>query len=81
MKALSSWVIVIAAAPVLMTNAVADDIGNVRAERQFTYSWQFVADDAMRPRGGTTKGPSVQLDRSPNAAWQRRRAGHLSAKR
>ena len=79
MKVLSSWVIVIGAASVLMTNAVADDTGNARVERQFTFSWQFSDDDTMRPRGGITKGPSVQLDRSPNVAWQALREPGLSS--
>lgn len=80
MKALSAWVIVIGVVPVLMTNAAADDLGDTRAERQFTYSWQFVDEDAMRPRGGTTQGPSVQLDHSPNAAWQALREPGLSSR-
>jgi len=37
---------------------------------QFTFSWQFAPDDAMRPRGGTTKGTPITLAKEPSAAWR-----------
>lgn len=37
--------------------------------RQFTFSWQFEASDAMRPRGGTTKGAPLTLATRPSAEW------------
>ena len=30
--------------------------------RQYTFSWMFAESDSMKPRGGTTSGPEVQLD-------------------
>jgi len=47
----------------------ADEPGDERPARQFTFSWQFLPDDAMRPRGGTSRGPAVQLATAPSAAW------------
>jgi hypothetical protein len=42
-----------------------------RAEpRQYTFSWPFESDSAMRPRGGTTRGPAVELAPAPSAAWR-----------
>lgn len=38
--------------------------------RQYTYSWQFSADDEMAPRGGTTRGPALTLVEGPTAAWK-----------
>ncbi|MEM8682936.1 MAG: DUF6607 family protein [Pseudomonadota bacterium] len=38
-------------------------------KRLYTYSWQFLEGDSMAPRGGTTKGPAVTLDESPNERW------------
>jgi hypothetical protein len=37
--------------------------------RQYTYAWPFTDADDMRPRGGTTKGPDVTLDKEPGEAW------------
>ena len=37
---------------------------------QFTFSWQFGADDSLRPRGGTTKGAPITLAKEPGAAWR-----------
>lgn len=38
--------------------------------RQFTFSWPYATGDAMAPRGGTSKGPPVELERSPSPEWQ-----------
>jgi hypothetical protein len=50
-----------------------------QASRQYTYAWPFSDDDEMRPRGGTTKGPDVVLDRKPGAAWQELQEPDISA--
>ena len=42
--------------------------------RQFTFSWPFVADGDMRPRGGTSRGAPVVLDHSESPAWRALRA-------
>ena len=45
--------------------------GAAHAEpRQFTFSWQFEEDDALRPRGGTTRGAPLTLATEPSAAWR-----------
>lgn len=38
-------------------------------EQQFTFSWQFIENCDMRPRGGTTKGSAVTLDPAPHPGW------------
>ena len=40
-------------------------------KKQFTFSWQFQDSDAMRPRGGTTKGSTVELSNESNSAWRK----------
>jgi hypothetical protein len=45
---------------------------------QFTFAWPFRDGDAMRPRGGTTQGPEVQLATEPSAEWRRLREPGLS---
>jgi len=45
--------------------------GHAHAEpRQFTFSWPFEEGDAMRPRGGTTRGAALTLATEPSAAWR-----------
>ncbi len=38
--------------------------------RQFTFAWPFREGDGVAPRGGTTKGPPVELAREPSPAWR-----------
>ena len=33
-------------------------------QRQYTFTWKFEKDGRLAPRGGTTRGPAVELDRS-----------------
>ncbi|MDX1561604.1 MAG: DUF6607 family protein, partial [Gammaproteobacteria bacterium] len=44
----------------------------------YTFSWPYAVDGSLRPRGGTTRGPSVTLQRTPSDAWQRLHAPGLS---
>jgi hypothetical protein len=46
--------------------------------RQYTYAWPFTEADDMRPRGGTTKGAEVVLDKEPGDAWGALREPGLS---
>ena len=38
-------------------------------QRQYTFAWQFLERGKMRPRGGTTTGPSVELDLTTSSAF------------
>lgn len=38
--------------------------------RQFTFSWPFEEGDALRPRGGTTRGAPLTLATEPSDAWR-----------
>ena len=40
-----------------------------KEKKQFTFSWQFQDTDAMRPRGGTTKGSTVELSNKSKSAF------------
>lgn len=53
------------AAPLVAQEARADDDG-----RRYTFSWPFTEDDAMRPRGGTTSGPPVDLLDGASEEWE-----------
>src|ERR1043165_1242029 len=44
---------------------------------RYTCSWPLDG-SGLLPRGGTTKGPAVTLDKSPAAAWQRLQEKNLS---
>ena len=39
------------------------------AHRQYTFSWMFIESGTMKPRGGTTSGPEVQLDTRASGAF------------
>ena len=41
--------------------------------KQFTFSWQFLEDDSMQPRGGITKGKAVELAPRSYKDWQEQR--------
>ena len=50
---------------------LASHVPAVHAEpRQFTFSWQFEDGDALRPRGGTTRGAALTLATEPSDAWR-----------
>jgi hypothetical protein len=49
--------------------AEADESDSSASARRYTFSWPYAAGSEMRPRGGTTRGPAVQLRESPTAAW------------
>lgn len=72
----------VTAAFCLLAGAVpvtADEPVDVSAgKRQYTWSWQFTDDGAMRPRGGTTKGPPVRLVTEPTGDWKKLREPGLS---
>ena len=48
--------------------------------RQYTFSWMFAESGTMKPRGGTTLGPEVQLDRRTSEAFSNLQALNLDAK-
>jgi hypothetical protein len=45
---------------------------------RYTFSWPLDGAN-LKPRGGTSKGPPVVLDREPSAAWQALQAASLSS--
>lgn len=47
--------------------------------RQYTFAWPFAEKSAMRPRGGTTTGPAVELFDGVSPAWEALREPGLSA--
>jgi hypothetical protein len=46
---------------------------------RYTFSWQIGQENAPAPRGGTTRGPAIELDDQPSAAWHALQEPHLSA--
>ncbi|MFW6092674.1 MAG: DUF6607 family protein [Pseudomonadota bacterium] len=38
--------------------------------RRYTFSWPFQPDDRMQPRGGTTRGPDVELAQGSGERWR-----------
>jgi hypothetical protein len=64
-------ILLYAAGPVLgLTVLAVMAAGNEPESRQYTFAWPFAESGEMRPRGGTTEGPEVTLDREPGEAWR-----------
>ena len=65
-SAKSFWLIVLTAG--VLTGTVAAR-GAAVGKHQFTYAWPFAPTDSMKPRGGTTQGANVTLQREPDKLW------------
>lgn len=63
-----------------MASSHADEYSGKQAgaATRYTFSWPLDA-NAVAPRGGTTKGPPVTLDREPSKQWNELRAEGISA--
>jgi len=46
---------------------------------RYTFSWQLGQANAPAPRGGTTRGPAIELDTEPSPAWRALQEPHLTA--
>ncbi len=57
--------VLLAALALTFCPAQAED----NAPRQYTFAWQFLPQDSMAPRGGTTRGAAVDLVQAPGPAW------------
>jgi len=64
----------------LCCSAVAadDSAKNSSGAARYTFSWPLDG-DALKPRGGTTKGAPINLDKGPSKEWQALQASGLSA--
>ena len=49
-----------------------------RPPEPYVFAWPFVSPEAMKPRGGTSRGAEVELALEPSQAWQRLREPDLS---
>lgn len=75
-----SKAITVIAAMLCMTCANADEYAGKQtggAASRYTFSWPLDA-NTIAPRGGTTQGPPVTLDREPSNEWKQLRATGLS---
>ena len=52
---------------------------NLDTARQYTFSWLFSESSEMKPRGGTTTGQTIALDKSLNKRWTALQEPGLSA--
>ena len=50
------------------------------APRQYTFSWMFSESDNMKPRGGTTLGPEVELDGRTSEEFSNLQAPNIDVK-
>lgn len=64
--------LIVIAAALGASSALADDAYSskqTRSATRYTFSWPLDG-STLKPRGGTTKGPAVTLDRSESSAWK-----------
>ena len=80
MNRIERGVTLIAAVLCMASSHAADEYSGKQAgsATRYTFSWQLDA-NAVAPRGGTTKGPPVTLDREPSKQWNELRAEGISA--
>jgi hypothetical protein len=64
----------------ILSPARADQSAGPRPSEapRYTFSWQLGQANAPAPRGGTTRGPAVELDNQPSAAWRALQEPRLS---
>ncbi len=65
-SAKSFWLIVLTSGALIVTVAAN---GAAVDKQQFTYAWPFAPMDSMKPRGGTTQGEEVTVQREPDKLW------------
>ena len=51
-------------APILLLAGEDANTSLGESPRQYTYSWLFSEAEKMKPRGGATQGPMIELDSS-----------------
>ena len=51
---------------------------NTTETNQYTFAWSFTQDSNMKPRGGTTTGEKIVLDKSENLQWRAIREPKIS---
>jgi hypothetical protein len=49
------------------------------AQKRYIFSWPLTSDPALTPRGGTTRGPELTLDKAPSESWKALQTPGLSA--
>lgn len=54
---------------VMADPAEASKTPSCESASQYTFSWSTLNQCAMKPRGGTSKGPENKLDPKPHAGW------------
>jgi hypothetical protein len=62
---------ILAVALLLSVMTAAVDEEKSSDARQYTFAWRFTDDSRMEPRGGTTKGPPVNLVTEPTEEFKR----------
>jgi hypothetical protein len=59
-------------------NPITTTSAEEQVRRQFTFSWPYTDASEMAPRGGSSKGPEVDLDSEASLAWASLREKNLT---
>jgi hypothetical protein len=79
MKTFTAWLIALSALTFASAGADESPTPHSAEAPRYTFSWQLGQANAPAPRGGITRGPAVDLDEEPSAAWRALQEPHLSA--
>jgi hypothetical protein len=77
-------VVVVGVLVAVLASAHANDsaapkpVADEPQRRQYTFSWPITSDPALAPRGGTTRGPELVLDKAPSKSWNELQEAGLS---
>ena len=53
----------------IVFNPVTSTSAEEQIKRQFTFTWPYTDASEMAPRGGSSKGPDINLDLKPGESW------------
>ena len=70
--------LIIAAMLAVALPATVQAADEAKPVQRYTFSWPLSSDPASVPRGGTTRGPEVELDREPSSAWKALQEANLT---
>lgn len=65
MRSTRFWLTALFVVFTTVTTAGAEE----QVKRQFTFTWQYTDASEMAPRGGSSKGPDIDIDAEPGSAW------------
>jgi hypothetical protein len=61
-----------------VSESTADQKASAAKPRQYTFTWDYTEDSPLKPRGGTSIGVPVTLDKQPSPEWLKLQEADIS---